>query len=118
MRIYIGLLAFVSLTMATYAASTKPISVDQARRQHLLIVFVRPEYPVEAKRHLWKGKGTFEVAFDYESGRVRGVHVVQSTGHQVLDASAVAALRQWRAKPESIHTLTFPITFTYTYPHR
>lgn len=57
------------------------------------------------------GSGVFEMKFDYESGRLREVHVVQSTGQPKLDAYTTAALKQWKAKPRSVHTLRLPITF-------
>jgi TonB family protein len=114
MRVYTVFAALVVMSCSTYAAKPSPITMDEARRKRLLLVEVRPDYPEEAKRNFWTGRGIFELRFDHETGRLREVHVVKSTGHGILDRHAIAALKRWRAKPRSIHALRFPITFTYT----
>ena len=116
MRSPIIFVVFFALLMSAYGADpTRAITVDEARRKHLLTEFVRPAYPDEAKRHLWTGRGVFELKFNPTTGRVREVHVVKSTGHGILDASAIGALKRWTAKPGSIYALKpFPIEFTYT----
>src|SRR3954468_16560823 len=99
MRSPIILVACLALILPAYAAEPAQMTVDEARRKHLLTDFVRPSYPDEAKRNFWTGRGVFELKFDYTSGRVREVHVVKSTGHGIFDAYAIAALKRWKAKP-------------------
>jgi TonB family protein len=48
---------------------------------------------------------------DFNTGRVLGVTVVQSTGSYGLDKEAVVALRQWRFKPGRRTRVDMPITF-------
>jgi TonB family protein len=105
----------IAMMGSSFAAKPVRITVDEARKKHLLVNFVRPDYPEIAKRNFWTGRGVFELTFDHESGLVREVHVVHSTGHGILDAYVIAALKRWRVTPRSIRTLApFPIEFTYT----
>jgi TonB family protein len=53
----------------------------------------------------------FELGFDFESGRVRDVRVLQSTGNSLLDRNTVITLKGWRAQPRTIHLMRLPITF-------
>ncbi len=115
MRLNIITVLSIALIASSYAAEPKPLTVNEAKRKRLLISFVPPAYPEAAKRMFWTGRGVFELTFDYESGRLRQVHVVKSTGHGILDASAIAALKMWKAKPRSIHKLRpLPIEFKHT----
>lgn len=90
------------------------MTVEEALKQDLLIVAARPDYPYEARRQRWTGSGVFELTFNYETGNLREVHVVQSTGKRMLDGHAIGALKLWKAKPRSIHKIRIPITFTLT----
>jgi outer membrane biosynthesis protein TonB len=85
--------------------------LDEAIRKNLLLVAAFPEYPYNARSRLKSGTGLFELKFDYETGHLREVHVVQSTGYRWLDGPCIGALKVWQAKPRSIHTLLEPITF-------
>jgi TonB family protein len=113
MRTLITSAVFMAMSLSTYASKETSMTVDEARRQHLLL-FVRPDYPVQARRNRWTGEGLFSITFDFASGRVQKIQIVRSTGHPILDSAATAALRQWRAKPRSLRKLAdFPIMFTY-----
>lgn len=57
-----------------------------------------PTYPAIARQRGWQGVVWVRVVIDRE-GRVSHVKVVKSSGHPVLDAAAVSALRRWRARP-------------------
>ena len=114
MRTFTAFAVFIAMSLSAYAAKPAPMTMAEAKRGNLLLVAIRPDYPTEAKRNLWTGRGIFDLNFDYESGRLREVHVVQSTGYGILDAHAIAALKLWKAKPRSIHTLRLPINFTHT----
>jgi TonB family protein len=44
-------------------------------------------------------------------GTVLSVEVLKSTGYDVLDQAAIAALRRWRFKPRGVHSVGVPIKF-------
>ena len=92
-------------------AEPEPKTAREAFDRHLFVYTVSPRYRHELQRSRIKGSGVFEMEFDYESGRVRQVHIVQTTGNDTLDGDTVSALRRWRVKPRSVHTLRLPITF-------
>jgi TonB family protein len=58
-----------------------------------------PEYPLEARQRHATGAGIFVLRVQVKSGRVKEVEVARSTGHAILDAAAVKALKKWRFKP-------------------
>jgi protein TonB len=57
-----------------------------------------PDYPAEAKRRGWQGKLMLRVEVS-AAGAALGVTVATSSGHQVLDDAAVAAVAKWRFVP-------------------
>ena len=93
------------------AASNVPkiYSVEEAAQ--VLRYAVKPEYSDEARRLRISGSGLFELRFEYETGRLKGIHIVVSTGSRVLDHDAIAGLKEWKAKPRSVRTLRIGITF-------
>jgi TonB family protein len=107
MRVQAVFLMLMLICVSCLAASPELMTAREALKRHLLIVAVVPKHP----RGRLTGSGVFDMKFDYESGRLREIHVVQSTGQPKLDANTIAALKQWRAKPRSVHILRLPITF-------
>jgi len=112
MRIYLCLLClavqFSSLSAADGVAS-------QIDKQSLLVA-PTPSYPSYSEtrnpgERQRSYTGLFELKFNYESGHLREVHVVKSTGDQVMDAHAIGTLKLWQAKPRTIHNLLVPIKF-------
>lgn len=69
-----------------------------------------PKYPDVARWRRWAGEGIF-VCKLRPDGTVSSVEVHRSTGYDVLDQAAVAALRQWRFKLRGIHSVGVPINF-------
>jgi TonB family protein len=67
---------------------------------------VAPKYG----RGLPEGKGRFRLTLD-GTGRVLRVAVLKSSGYRQLDASAVAALKQWRFKPLPENYVVMPVDF-------
>jgi TonB family protein len=98
-------------SLAPLRAEPEPKTAKEALDRHLFVYTVSPRYRHELQRARIKGSGVFEIEFNYESGQVRQVHIVQSTGNDTLDRDTVFALRRWRIKPRSVHTLRLPITF-------
>ena len=122
MRTHLTLLICFAAQVLSFAATRELVTAEEASHKGLLLVVVRPVYPnvswwapvggIESTIHRPSGSGIFDLRFDYETGQFREVHVVQSTGHPQLDESAIDALKRWKAKPRSIHTLRVPIVFT------
>lgn len=55
-------------------------------------------YPDLAKQRGWEGDVLLKLVID-ATGRITEVSVARSSGHEILDAAAVNAVRRWRAKP-------------------
>jgi protein TonB len=70
-----------------------------------------PEYPVVARMHRWIGKGYFRCRL-HPNGGVLSVQVLRSTGYDILDQAAIAALRQWRFKVIGLKGVIIPVTFS------
>src|SRR4051812_27463363 len=49
--------------------------------------------PYQAIRDRWEGLGMFDLRFDFETGELREIHIVRSTGHSLLDGHTVSALK-------------------------
>ncbi|MGH8101422.1 MAG: energy transducer TonB [Chthoniobacterales bacterium] len=79
----------------------------------------KPLYSFEARSHHVQGKGWFAMHIRPD-GTVRRVEIIKSTGHRILDDAALAALRQWRFRPEAFErTVRTPIMFALEgQPHR
>ena len=70
-----------------------------------------PAYPDAAKQQHLSGNGLFELHIRGD-GAVKRVVTVKSTGHAVLDESAIAAFRGWRFDPEiPIERLRIPVRY-------
>jgi len=95
------------------------MTLNDALQRHLLVAAAIPKWPEVYQRKPAPlsgpagivGDGIFDLRFDYESGVLREIHVVKSTDNSKLDSYTIAALKVWKAKPRSIHTLRVPITF-------
>lgn len=61
-----------------------------------------PSYPATARRNGWEGKVMLRLTIT-ASGTVSLVEVVQSSGHPMLDAEAVATVRTWRGVPATLN---------------
>lgn len=72
---------------------------------------VKPEYSREAQQRQASGTGLFELRFDFDTGRLKAIDIVQSTGSRVLDHDAINGLKEWKAKPHTVRVMRIPITF-------
>ncbi len=61
-----------------------------------------PEYPDYAFRNRLQGTVLLQLNIDI-NGNVHQVHVLKSSGHEILDEAAANAVRQWRGKPAMRH---------------
>lgn len=82
----------------------------------LAVVNPPPVYPRQAKRHGLQGEALLNVLVD-SAGKVIQVQVASSTGHGILDKSAVQAMWKWLFQPGSKDGLasemwvTIPVRF-------
>ena len=86
------------------------ISAEHARA--MVVSAPRPDYPLLAREARYTGSGVFIVNIDKPTGVVRSITIGQSTGHKILDWAAMAAFIKWRFKPNSLHKVKIPVTFT------
>lgn len=59
---------------------------------------IKPEYPLQARQEQWEGEVTCAVHIS-PHGRVLEADIVQGSGHEVLDAAALKAVRAARFSP-------------------
>ncbi len=77
----------------------------------------KPDYPALAKSMGWQGKVMLKVQVS-EEGLSAAVEIEHSSGHEILDESAVEALKQWRFTPAKrgetpiASSVIVPIIFT------
>jgi TonB family protein len=69
-----------------------------------------PKYPTVARENHWTGSGIFMCKLRPD-GTVSSVELLQSTGHTLLDQSALDALRKWRFKVSEANKVRVPIRF-------
>ena len=74
----------------------------------------RPEYPYEARRQKITGDGLVVMTVDPVTGSVTSVSISKTTGSPFLDNAPLAGFKRWRFKPETISSVTCPVTFTLT----
>lgn len=74
----------------------KRVRVSQGVSQGLLIHKVQPQYPEIAKQAHIQGSVVLHAVIG-KDGQVQGLQVV--SGHPMLTASAINAVKQWRYKP-------------------
>lgn len=58
----------------------------------------KPDYPRIALRRGWEGVVVLQIDLD-KNGEPQRVEIADSSGHQVLDKAAQAAVRRWRFNP-------------------
>ena len=57
-----------------------------------------PKYPKRARRKGYEGTVILEVLVD-ENGAVKDLKIVESSGHELLDKSAISSVRRWLFTP-------------------
>lgn len=71
------------------------IPAEPAEAEPIVIDGPKPEYPAVSLREGHQGKVVLAVRLD-DDGRVVEAQVLSSSGHRVLDAAAIKAVRRWR----------------------
>jgi TonB family protein len=92
-------LFFVLIALSQQAKPGEQPSIGGAIAQKNLIVFVPPEYPPLAKSAAISGKVRAEIVVD-QLGNVTSVQLL--SGHPVLAAAGISAIRKWKYKPFEI----------------
>lgn len=87
---------FLSIALVSVAAFAGVRERQYPSGREFFIRSRFPEYPFEARRTHQEGTGRFRLYID-KAGRVTEVKMLQSTGHALLDASAVKAMMSWQA---------------------
>ena len=60
-----------------------------------------------------EGTGIVGLHVDTSTGSVRSAEMIQSTGHKVLDDSAIRAFSEWRFGRPVAPAIKFPISFSH-----
>lgn len=103
----------VAIGVLSVVTSFAQITPDQIAKAKALAVYApRPAYPYEARSAHMTGRGVVVLNVDPSTGNVTSAELLQSTGHKILDDSALDAFRRWRFKPSSVHKVKIPINFT------
>lgn len=116
-------------TQTSSSASTTTSTTSQATSANTAETFTeanfranyahnpKPDYPTIAKSRGWQGKVLLRVKVSAQ-GLSDDVTVEQSSGHEILDESAVEAVRKWRFIPAKrgetpvASSVIVPIVFT------
>jgi protein TonB len=91
---------------AEAAPSPHPTPTPKPR----LVYAPAPVFPPELSRPGVSGSGRFRLSFDAR-GKVTNIQIIQSTGNQLFDQSAINTLRQWKSAPGREWVATVPVTF-------
>ncbi len=75
--------------------SDEPVLVSQPS----IVNQVQPKYPSRYRRRNIEGEVKLELIVD-ENGQVTTVKILESSGYNLMDQSAMTAVRQWKFKPE------------------
>ena len=107
----IAITAFLSLSIERPSyAKNEDKNLDQTTRVKGLAVYSRrPKY----SRSWPEGSGVVLLHVDRKTGLVTNAEMAESTGHEILDQSALEAFRQWRFKPGTVSKVRAPISFSH-----
>jgi TonB family protein len=92
-------------------AGVTPTPSPRPTAKPRLVYAPAPAFPSEVRSRpgaTWSGR--FRLNFNAR-GNVTNVQVIQSTGNNVIDQSALSTLRQWRSAPGQDWAATVPVTF-------
>lgn len=106
--------AGVSLRPVAVEAAPAPIARPAPPRRRLVPVVAPRHYPLAALRAGLGGRVLVAIEVD-PAGRIATARVVESSGHALLDAAALDAVRRWRFKPPG-ETRQARVPFTYAAP--
>jgi TonB family protein len=113
------LMFFAASSGAQVMLPNRPSGVVTANRDvvtrdgpnNYLIYAPVPLYPDAAARQGISGRGLFVADLSLLYGTVEDVRVLNSTGSQVLDNAAIAALSQWVFRHYTVYKAAIPVEF-------
>src|SRR6266404_7883026 len=105
-------LLLLAVTIFLTAPRVATAQVTVSGKKALAVYAPRPAYPYEARDKHLTGTGVVLLNIDPATGAVTSAEMQKSTGHKILDDSALGAFRQWRFKPGSVRKVQIPINFT------
>ena len=106
-------LSAITLLPTLQGISASEHVVSEASAKAVATETPAPEYPVEARRSLWWGRGVARLEIDTSTGRVTRTWMERSTGHPVLDKAALDAFGRWRFRPGTVSRVRVPIRFDF-----
>jgi TonB family protein len=68
------------------------------------------EYPSIARNQHLEGSGLFEIHINPD-GSVASIRILRTIGYDILDEAAIAGLRQWRFRPNTIPIVRIPVQY-------
>ena len=68
------------------------------------------DYPPFARKQGLEGSGLFEIHINRD-GSVGSVDTLRTTGHSILDAAAINAMKQWRFRRDTIAAVRMPVQY-------
>ena len=104
------LLLEIAIFLAASRVATAQVIVSDEPKA-LAVYAPRPAYPYEARDKHQTGRGIVFVNVDSSTGVVTSAQMLKSTGHKILDDSALEAFRQWRFKTGGVRKVRIPINF-------
>jgi TonB family protein len=109
-RLANSVLAGLFVVSVAPAPAQETANSGTAKTKALAIFAPKPKWSPD-----WPdGRGVFILNVNNETGQVKSVEVAQSTGHKVLDESAVEAFVKWRFKAGTVAPkVKIPITFSH-----
>jgi TonB family protein len=87
------------------------LAIAQTTSSSPKIFAPKPKYPRECRQKGITGKGLAILTVDRDTGYVTDAHMLKSTGHKLLDDSALEAFRKWHFKPGTVSPVRAPINF-------
>ena len=109
------MLRFFLLQVATLvslsALYAQPESPSGVAARPKAIYTPTPVYQPDWARRGLAGKGVALLTVDKATGKVTGARMLQSTGNNLLDGSALQAYSQWRFQPGTVTQIQMPIEF-------
>jgi protein TonB len=88
------------------SATPRPVTFTPADARRVSAYTPRPQYPSTGRR--LRGSGIFRLYVSLQTGLVTSTKIEQSTGYEILDATAIGTLKRWRFKPDVFRTYVDP----------